>query len=211
MTKKVKKILKRINIGHLILLILLIISNTFAWMIYANKVTTGIDVHVRTWNVDFTDKEGTIVERTFQLEVNNIYPGMEDYEETLNISNTGEIDGEFSFTILDARVLDEEYISVEGRASSGEDPDDDDLTSDELIEMFANDFPFKIVFVQSNETIAVDETETFKAQITWAYESDNDELDTLWGNNAYHFKNDNPDLSSISINVIVRVKQKADS
>ncbi len=211
MTKKVKKILKRINIGHLILLILLIISNTFAWMIYANKVTTGIDVHVRTWNVDFTDKEGTIVERTFQLEVNNIYPGMEDYEETLNISNTGEIDGEFSFTILDARVLDEEYISVEGRASSGEDPNDDDLTSDELIEMFANDFPFKIVFVQSNETIAVDETETFKAQITWAYESDNDELDTLWGNNAYHFKNDNPDLSSISINVIVRVKQKADS
>lgn len=211
MTKKVKKILKRINIGHLILLILLIVSNTFAWMIYANKVTTGIDVHVRTWNVDFTDKEGTIVERTFQLEVNNIYPGMEDYEETLNISNTGEIDGEFSFTILDARVLDEEYISVEGRASSGEDPDDDDLTSDELIEMFANDFPFKIVFVQSNETIAVDETETFKAQITWAYESDNDELDTLWGNNAYHFKNDNPDLSSISINVIVRVKQKADS
>ena len=211
MTKKVKKILKRINIGHLILLILLIISNTFAWMIYANKVTTGIDVHVRTWNVDFTDKEGTIVERTFQLEVNNIYPGMEDYEETLNISNTGEIDGEFSFTILNARVLDEEYISVEGRASSGEDPDDDDLTSDELIEMFANDFPFKIVFVQSNETIAVDETETFKAQITWAYESDNDELDTLWGNNAYHFKNDNPDLSSISINVIVRVKQKADS
>ena len=138
MTKKVKKILKRINIGHLILLILLIISNTFAWMIYANKVTTGIDVHVRTWNVDFTDKEGTIVERTFQLEVNNIYPGMEDYEETLNISNTGEIDGEFSFTILNARVLDEEYISVEGRASSGEDPDDDDLTSDELIEMFLN-------------------------------------------------------------------------
>ena len=92
--KKKKSILSRIKITHLIILILLIMGNTFAWMIYANKVTTGIDVHVRTWNVDFQDKEGTIVENSFSMEVNNIYPGMEDFEEGLDITNTGEIDGE---------------------------------------------------------------------------------------------------------------------
>ena len=90
--KKKKTILSRIRISHLILLILLIVSNTFAWMIYANKVTTGIDVHVRTWNVDFTDGDGTLVERSFSLDVNNIYPGMADFEEGLDITNTGEID-----------------------------------------------------------------------------------------------------------------------
>ena len=77
--------------------------------------------------------------------------------------------------------------------------------------MFENDFPFKIEFIASSDTVEVDATETFRAKVTWAYESDNDELDTQWGNDAYYYKEDNPDTPSISLTVIVRVKQKADS
>ena len=210
MAKK-KTILSRIKITHLIILILLIMGNTFAWMIYANKVTTGIDVHVRTWNVDFQDKDGTMVENSFSMEVNNIYPGMDDFEEGLDITNTGEIDGELSFVVLYARILEDEYYSVEALTQSGQEPGDDDLTSDEIIDMLENDFPFHITFTQSSDEIAIEETEEFRANITWAYESNNDELDTLWGNNAYHFKEDNPTLASIELTVVVRVKQKADS
>lgn len=194
----------------LIILILLVIGNTYAWMIYSNKVSTGIDARIKSWKIDFEDEDSNEVTSTFDVTINDIYPGMTDFEEALNITNTGEIDGIISFVIVSANILGTEYITEEGRISLGETVEDDDLTSAELVDMLENDLPFSITFVISDDELEVEETETFTVEASWAYESGDDETDTLWGNNAYYFKEDNPTTPSIQISLALKVIQKAD-
>ena len=63
--------------------------------------------------------------------------------------------------------------------------------------------------LETNTTFILDKEDLFTYNLY--NESDNDELDTQWGNDAYYFKEDNPTLASIELTVVVRVKQKADS
>ena len=51
------KILKKIKIRNIIILIVLLMFNTYAWFIYTTKVSTDLTAHVSAWNVDFVAKE----------------------------------------------------------------------------------------------------------------------------------------------------------
>ena len=53
MMEKIVKIIKKVKIRNIIILILLIMFNTYAWFIYATKVATDISVHIASWNVEF--------------------------------------------------------------------------------------------------------------------------------------------------------------
>ena len=54
------KILKKVKLKNMIILILLLIFNTYAWFIYATRVATDITAHVSSWNVEFVGSEGEI-------------------------------------------------------------------------------------------------------------------------------------------------------
>ena len=47
------KILKKIKIRNIIILIVLLMFNTYAWFIYATKVSMNLSVHVSSLNVEF--------------------------------------------------------------------------------------------------------------------------------------------------------------
>lgn len=55
--------------------------------------------------------------------------------------------------------------------------------------------------------IKPNETGSFTLNVSWPYESGNDEVDTYWGNEAYTFHLNNPDSSSIHIGLKVTAKQ----
>ena len=48
-----KVLTKKIKLRHLVLLVIMLSSNTFAWFIYAQKVSGTVDVHVRSWKILF--------------------------------------------------------------------------------------------------------------------------------------------------------------
>ena len=65
--------------SRLVFLIVLVAANTFAWFIYATKIDSTVSVHVRAWDVVFEAEENEI-SNIVNINVGDIYPGMEDYE-----------------------------------------------------------------------------------------------------------------------------------
>ena len=57
--EKLKKVVKP---HQIVLLIILIGSNSFAWFIYATKVNNTMDAHVRAWDVLFQSGDSPIVD-----------------------------------------------------------------------------------------------------------------------------------------------------
>ena len=204
-TKKKKGFL--IGTSKLIFLIVLIASNTFAWFIYATKIDSNVSVHVRAWNVMF-EAGDNIVTDVINLTVDSIYPGMDDYEYEIKAYNRSDVSASLSYQILSARILDQEYISVEGRSALGEEPVATDLTSLQLENKLRNDYPFSISIGISNEVIDLgDGEESYTLSVVWPYENNHDDIDTLWGINSYQYKESNPTQPSITLKVKIIITQ----
>ena len=115
-----KKLLKSKGIlPRLIFFAVLIVANTFGWFIYITRVDNNVSVHVKSWDVVFQsgDKEIT---NTVQLDIDSLYPGMEDYNYEINAYNKSEVSATFSYTILEANILGEQYTSIEQKQEAGE-------------------------------------------------------------------------------------------
>lgn len=194
---------------HLVLLIVLFAGNTFAWFIYATKVNSDVSVHVRSWNIVFQTEDNEVT-NNIPINVDNVYPGMEDFRFNVNAYNRSEVSANMTYQVLSARILDTEYITVEEKQRLGLTVNQDDFTCEQLEEMLANDFPFKITINISDSTIDLENgVETYSVMVRWPFESDNDEVDTLWGTNAYTFKQNNPSSPSIVINIRISITQNA--
>ena len=186
-------VLKKVKISHLVLLVVLLAANSYAWFIYVNNVSNKIDVHVRAWKVDFED-DGVVVEEV-NVSVDNAYPGMDDYEKEVVAHNYSDLPATASYKILSARILDTEYVTQEGKIDAGQTVLGTEPTSDELEAQLTGDYPFVFSFDLSNTSLAaLNGTATYTVGLTWPYESGDDVADTTWGIAAYEFKEDNPTL-----------------
>jgi hypothetical protein len=209
--KKKKKlffrIIKKIKISHLIILIALLIANSYAWFIYVNTVSNKIDVHVKSWQIDFFDGSQPVTDY-IEIEAEEVYPGMDDFENEVYVHNYGETAANVEFKILEADILGEIYRTVEGKQETGATLTGDELTSDEVVDMLQDDFPFTITLELDSDTIQPEVgIATFTATIEWPYESGNDALDTQWGMDAYDFIHDNPGDPCIRLEIKIVISQ----
>ncbi len=210
MKKDVKNKKRRIiKPSRLVFLIVLLAGNTFAWFIYATKINMDVSVHVRAWNVVFQDGENEL-SNDITVNVGDIYPGMDNYEYTITAYNHSEVSASLTYQILSARILDDEYVSVEEKQSQGLPITDEDMTAAAIETMLATAYPFEITIDASASTIdEEDGQETFAILVTWPYESNDDETDTYWGTSAYDYKEDNPSSPSIALHVRLTITQNA--
>ena len=193
--------------SRLIFLIVLLSANTFAWFIYATKIDSDVSVHVRAWNIVFESSENEITNE-IPINVDGIYPGMDDFLYQVRAYNRSEVNATMTYQILSARILDQEFVTVEQKTAQGLQVLETDLTSSELEDKLANDYPFSITVATSNGTIQHGTgVETYSLSVTWPYESNDDETDTLWGTSAYQYKISNPSTPSIAINIKVTITQ----
>ena len=187
--EKLKNRIKKIKLKHLVLLICLLIFNTYAWFIYATEVSTSITAHVTSWNIEFVTGDDEIV-TNIEIDLDRIYPGMDDYEKIVEVHNRGETKAKLSYEFVSYQILGETFEVGE------------DYTSTELENKIEQDYPFKIN-VQI-DTDSIDESNgkgEFKITVSWPYESGDDELDTYWGNKAYEYYSLNPGQKSLLINM----------
>lgn len=203
--KKKKRIIKS---RRIILVILLLLSNSFAWFIYATEVDNDMSAHVRAWKVVFEAGDSPIVDYV-NIDIDSMYPGMQDFSYEIKAYNRSEVSASLSYTLLEAQIMDEKYITVEGREELGEEVVDTDLTSEELLQKLENDYPFHILFQLTSTAIdpSIGEAK-YMVKANWPYESGNDELDTLWGTKASQFKEENPDTPTILLKLKISVFQE---
>ena len=200
-------LLKRIKISHLVVLAILLISNTFAWFIYINTVTNSVDVHVRSWKVNFTEGD-TEISDYVDVTVNNVYPGMTTFTKEVQAHNYGEVNATVTYAILEADIMGDNYLTKEGKEDAGQQTTAADLTSAQLETSLAQDYPFHITFTLSSPTMTpINGISTYTITVSWPYESGDDDADTYWGIRAYDFKEDNPTDPCINLRIKLYITQ----
>ena len=190
-----KIILKRVRLSTLILLVITLSSTTFAWFIYATKVSTGITAHIDAWDIMFT-QNNVPIEEYITVNIPNIYPGMPDFSDHVTAYNRGERDATISYEIVSVRILGTLYTT------------DEILTSAQMVNHLANDYPFHITFDLTTSDINAELGQsTFTINCTWPFESGNDSIDTLWGSRAYEYSSNYPENPSIEMVIKIQAIQ----
>ena len=197
-----KVIKKRFKLSYLLFIALLLVSNSFAWFIYMNKIDSDIDVKVKAWNVSFRF-DNQLMSDYVKFEIDEIYPGMRDNEQKVTVTNDGEVSAKLYYELVSVRIFDKNYEVSEGA-----------MTSSELEDTINKNYPFKIKISSDKDIIsAKGGLASFLVTVTWPYETvdDNGNLkdkdDTYWGNKAYQYTKSNPETPCIQLNVKLSATQ----
>lgn len=192
-----KIIKKRVRISTLILLLITFSSTTFAWFIYATKISAGITTHIEAWNILFTSEDNSISEYV-NFVIPNLYPGMDNYSDDITAYNLGERTANVHFEIVSVKILGVTYL-IDGTS----------LTSDQMRNKLAGDYPFSITMSLTNETVTPNTGFTkFTLAVVWPYESGNDAQDTYWGTQSYTYTANNPGQPSIEMTIKITAIQQ---
>lgn len=190
---KRKKIIKKVKFKTLFLLMITLASNSFAWFIYTTKVSSNISAKVREWNVSF-DVNGENVEKTIEINIDSLYPGMTTYTQTLTASNSGEARAQISYEVIRANILGDDLTGM-------------NYSDIQIINYLRSYYPFSIDFHVSNDIVQSNSEETITISVSWPYESGQDEEDTKWGNLAYAYHSSHPDTPSIDLSIKITAYQ----
>ena len=193
---KRKKLFKKVKLRTIFLLAITLASNSFAWFIYTTKVSSNISAKVREWNVTF-DVNGQTVEKTIEINIDSLYPGMESYNQTLTASNSGEARAQITYEVITAKVLGDDLMTL-------------GYTDAEIVNYLRSNYPFSIDFNVSNDIIQSNGEETITISVSWPYESGHDEEDTKWGSLAYTYHQNYPDIPSIDLSIKITAYQIAE-
>ena len=187
---------KRVRLSTLILLVITSVATSYAWFIYATKISAGIEGHVVSWNILFTNEDNEISEYV-NFTIPNLVPGMDDYTDYVQAYNLGESAATISYEIISATILGTTY-TVDGTT----------LTRAQLANMLSGSYPFTIDFTLTNSYVSPSSgISRFTIDVSWPYESGNDDLDTYWGQRAYTYNSNNPGSPSITITVKISAVQ----
>ncbi len=188
-----KIIRKNVKISTLLIMVVLLLFNSFAWFIYATKVSGSMSAHISSWNIEFKVGDDN-TETNINFDVDRIYPGMEKYTKEVTVKNTGEVSATISYEVQKIEILGQTY--------------EINTNTDETTDILGPNFPFKIVInLQNNAKLEGNSSSSFSISVEWPFESGNDELDTLWGQKAYEYYNSNPQTKSLHIEMLIEAKQ----
>jgi len=191
----------KLNIMSLFFIAVSSISATLAWFAYSGIAKVSTEIDVKSWLIEF-EKNDTTVSNDIVISLSEIYPGMETIHETVKIKNKGDSNAQLSYSIASARILDEELTIVEGEY-------------DYLKDKLSHEYPFSInINLSKNFVLSNGEESVFDMSISWPLDSNNDELDSKWGNQAYQFgvneqekyNNDSTYKIRPSIKIVISVK-----
>ena len=207
LSRKQKRIKKRVTIRTLFLLSITLIFNTYAWFLYVTTVSSSITAHVEAWHVQFK-VDNQIVERDFPVIIEHAYPGMTTVTKTVQILNDGEKDADIDYAIKSVRIFNTVYIATDQMETGDTIPQGaTQTTSATLVSMLQNDFPFTLTITPSSNMVEADDVGSLVISFAWVYESGNDATDTGYGTSAYTFYQSNPNTDAIELIIKLIVKQ----
>ncbi len=194
------KIIKKVKIKNMLILILLILFNAYAWFIYATRVSTDITAHVSSWNVEFIGEDGGITTNLL-VSIGRIYPGMERFEKIVEVHNKGETPAVLDYEIKELKVMGETFTVDEENGP----------TTQDIMNKMNTEYPFKINIEKDDKQLSEGTGNgKFTISLDWNFESGDDEADTTWGNKAYEFYELHPDENSIELKLTLIATQSGD-
>lgn len=213
---------KSMPIRIILLLTFCVISivATYAWFSTQKNVTLGgLKGSVTPWDVNYYVDDKQILDKVATFTIEELYPGMPDREDIVNIYNIAETSTDIDYQLVSVKVFGQEVLSeldigVQGNTTT--------------IFSADTDYPFKISYTYDRDYMTgaynFDDPDaapekshaTFKFNVSWTYEGAGtdeenlakDVLDTKFGKDAYqYYKNEENDPSK-AIEVKVRITSK---
>ena len=220
-TKKSKKsvslrLKNGLKVRTVLLLLLTLLVNTYAWFIYVSTVSSSMDIHIKSWEFELSNGEQN---EDFTFTVEQIYPGMPDATQEITARNKGESEAKLICEVKSVTILDETYSVGDQYEENGVIKE---FTAEDLLNKIMNDYPFKIqiylndVLYDGLETIMqTGDTTIIKFEVVWPYETgdtdlqidNNDIIDTQWGKAAYEFYEDGGDKYCIRVDLHIEAVQ----
>lgn len=190
---------KGIQIRTVIILLITLIVNTYAWFIYVSTVSTSLSMHIKDWKFELSSGDQS---QNFDFYVDEIYPGITEQDTAKEISavnSSHDTTAILSCELTEVRILNDEFKV--GDTYTKEDGTSAEYTSDDLLNILykkvdypaANEkegrthipFDFKIYLVEGSgdtETKQLYDTDTefemisgkeikIRMQIDWDYET----------------------------------------
>ena len=195
---KFLKIIKKIKLRNLIILVVLLAFNTYAWFIYTTQVSLDLTAHVSAWDVEFVSKEGGITSNML-IEVERVCPGMDNFEKIIEVNNRGEVGATLSYERESLKIMGN---TLEVSETSG-------FTSEDIENKMKTEYPFKINIEKDDEGLVNGTGNgSFRITVEWPFESGDDAKDTEWGNRAYEYYSLHPGENCIELKLILKATQK---
>lgn len=220
------------RIRLILLFSVLLIINTYAWW-YVNKEVDlgGLEADVKTWDVAYVVNEQNVLDETVNFAIDDVYPGMPDYEDYVHIYNLGDKNTQI--------IIEIESIKIFGQDILEELENNEEIQKDgNTVTLFVNDtkYPFCISY-SYNTDVLEDKYEygkltdgvfedlknedgkygyevndpavaTISFNINWEYEAGADELDTEMGKKAYEYYNNATENGNKAIEVTMKITSK---
>ena len=188
-----RRIYVKLNLLSLFFIAVSLTSITLAWFAYSGIASVDTDIDVKAWYIEF-QKDNTAVTNNIVISLSDIYPGMDTVSEKVDINNMGDSDAEISYKIESARILDEDLVGLDPLA---------------LEDKLSHDYPFHLnINLSNNYATAKDGHSQIEVSVSWPLDSDNDELDSEWGNKAFDFQKSENDKFNLDPNYQIRSSLK---
>ena len=198
-------ILRRHKIGIAIVLFFIFASSTFAWFIYNKTVDMGLHAHVKTWDVML----GNGQDDTYEFRISDLYPGMENAYDTVNVINNGEMSADLSITFKSITLFGVEQTQG---------VDYNVVVTNNGRTFNITGYPFTLTFTLGAAQIGEGQSSNLSFSLTWPYERNDascfvdgnnqpttvnqcDIEDTQYGERSYEFSQTNPDDYSLAIEI----------
>lgn len=195
MNKKYKLYIK-LNLMSVFFIVVSFISATLAWFAYSGLSNLSTDIDVKAWYIEL-EKNGSKVSNDIVISLNEVYPGMKTVHEVISIKNKGDSNATVDYSLVSARIL--------GDSKDNFVVNDTTVTSDYVEDLLSHSYPFKINISLLNDRIqSKDGVTSFEVSISWPLDSGNDELDSVWGVNAYNFVKEEQNKYALDSNYQVR-------
>lgn len=172
----------KLNLVSVFFMAVSFISVTLAWFAYSGLIGVSTEVNVKAWNIELS-KDGSAVTNNVVISLSELYPGMTPVTELITLRNLGDSDAEIKYDVVSARILGESKDSYLINET--------DTTSEYIEDLISHYYPFGInISISNNYILSKGIEETFEISISWPLDSGNDELDSIWGNKAHVFQQD---------------------
>lgn len=188
-----RRVYVKLNLLSLFFIAVSLTSITLAWFAYSGIASVDTEIDVKAWYIEF-QKDNTAVTNNIVISLSDIYPGMDTVSEKVDINNMGDSDAEISYKIESARILDEDLVGLDPLA---------------LEDKLSHDYPFHLnINLSNNYATSKDGHSQIEVSVSWPLDSDNDEVDSEWGNKAFDFQKSENDKFNLDPNYQIRSSLK---
>lgn len=156
MYEKVNKRRKAIKIRTIFMVLLLLGVNIFAWFIYISKGNFRLAASIVTWDINFYNESAQVNDVSFV--VDDIYPGMPQFEKVIRVSNQSDVNANLSYTITKYSIFGVDVLPR-------------NLTESQKLDFVESAYPFSTTMSVDRTLILKQDSADFTINLDWAYES----------------------------------------